>query len=113
MTVIEIPEFEFDSLIDWKDPYDIKEVYPYLTSQECRLASNFTLFKELDSKALILLLIVKSMINRNAFEDEQLLFITELINANVLIRSSLIQSFNKKAESNGFDIRLQMEDEYV
>lgn len=108
MLVIQIPEFEFDSLINWKDPYDVKMVYPGLTMQECRLASNFHSFNKLDAKASSLLQIVQSMNDSSRLEDEQLLFITELINFNAPIRDTLIRLFNSKAKTHHVDVRLEM-----
>lgn len=106
--VITIIDFPFDSLANWKDPYDIKEVHPYLTMQECRLASNFHSMTHVEFKANALFGIVKSMVDSGELSEAQILFITELVNWDERIIDDLVAKFNKKAKSEKLDVRLEL-----
>lgn len=107
-----ISSFEFDSLADWSNPYDVMSVYPFLTAQQARIACNFHLYNEVVTKAQCLVELAKSMKSDGSFTHSQLLFLTELINFDISIRDSLLKKFNNDAKYHGLGIKLEMEDSY-
>lgn len=104
-----IPDFQFDSLVGWTSVDDIMTIFPFLTPQEATLACRFQRFNSADIKAAVMFNIICSMYeNCEELSDDQILFITELLNWNQELKNDIVEFINTLSASQSMNIVIEI-----
>lgn len=100
MEYIIIPDFYFDSLIDWSDVDDIREIYPEISRHHANLAKEFRSCRNPERKLSLMYNLINSiwLSSNKDLSTEQILFLTELIHSEFDSKLSLIDAINEMAE---------------
>ena len=111
MKYITIPDFYFDSLIDWSDVGDIQNLYPEIDSYHASLAKEFRNCRIPGRKLSLMYNLIDSiwLSSDKDLSTEQTLFLTELIHSEVDSKFLLIDAINEIAEAETRDWRILYE----
>ena len=108
MKYITIPDFYFDSLIDWSDVDDIQKLYPEIDSCQAKLAKQFRNCRIPGRKLSLMYNLIDSiwLSSNKDLSKEQILFLTELIHSEFDSKLLLIDAINDMAEEETRDWRI-------
>lgn len=111
MKYIVIPDFYFDSLVDWSDINSIREIYPEIDSYHASLAKEFRRCTIPRRKLSLMYNLIDSiwLSSNKDLSVEQTLFLTELIHSEFDSKLSLIDAINEFAEVETRDWRIFFE----